>query len=272
MAKRVYRKKSFKKKSYKRKSTRKISPMKRLIRKEISRSLENKCAQQYVYDRVLSPSSSADFETQNILILGPDPGSFQIQQGVGQGERIGNTITTKKFVVRGTFVPLPFDTTVNPAPAPVQMKVWIFYDKEEPSSIPSPKGSSNFFQNGNTSKGFQNDLVDLWSPVNTDRYRVLTTKTFKLGFADYSGTGGTVPSSQNNQFYANNDFKFNCNFSFDLTKHYPKIVKFNDNSATPTSRGLFMLIQYVRADGGLINSSYRQVGMQYMQDYHYEDA
>lgn len=252
--------------------TKLAKPMRRAVQRMISRRVENKTAQQYVYDRIYSPVNAPDFEAQNIIPLGPDPTSVSIAQGVGQGQRIGNTIHTKKLVIRGTLVPLRYDVAANTAPTPVQIKIWIFYDKSDPSAIPSPVGGANFFQNGNASKGFQNDLTDLWSPVNTDRYRVLATRTFKLGNAAYEGLPDGLLSTEQNQFYTNNDFKYNANFSINLTKHYPKTVKFNDNNTTPTTRGLFMMTAYFLANGSAVNSGQRMVGVQYMQDYQYEDA
>jgi len=257
------------KRTYKRKSyaSKKRTPLKRMIRMEIARNVENKSTQVYNLDKILyvSPDTSP-WSSQNVFPLGPDPTSVVISQGTGQGQRVGNVIKTKKLTFKGTIVALPYDSIFNTAPAPVQLKMWIFYDRTDPTAVPAP--ITNFFQNGNTQKGFANDLVDMWSPVNTDRYTVLATKQFKLGFASATGSGSTAPQ----QYFSNNDFKYNCNFSFDLTKHYPKTVKFNDNTTTPTTRGLFCLVQYVAATGGQFLSGTRACAMQYMQDYVYEDA
>lgn len=267
----TFKRKSFKKRTFKKRVAKLTKPVKRTIQRMISRNVENKTAQVYNYERELWPVTSVNFPTQNIFPLGPDPTSIVIVQGVGQGQRIGNTIKTKKLVIRGTVVPYPYDAVFNPAPGPIQVKMWVFYDKRTPVDVPNPVAGSNFFQSGNTSKGFQNDLADLWSPVNSDIYRILATRTFKLGNAEYAGTSPPV-STASAQYYTNNDFKYNANFSINLTKHYPKTVKFNDNTSTPSSRGLFMMVAFFNANGTQINSGYRAVGMQYMQDYHYEDA
>ena len=109
----------------------------------------------------------------------------------------------------------------------------------------------------------------MWRPVNTDRYKVLATKTFKLGYSYYAGSNGALPNSGN---FSNNDFKLNANFSFDLTKHYPKNVVFDDATTVPSTRGLFCMIQYVAANGGALPTTNYSVGSQWMLDYHYEDA
>lgn len=269
----MYRQKTYRRKTvkrtYKRKSyapKRKVTPLKRMIRKEIARNVENKTIQQYNYNKLLNTAQDGStFLTNNIFPVGPDPTSLVINQGAAQANRIGNQIKTKKFVFKGTLVPLPADQFTNATIRPVQVKMWIFYDKSNPTAVPSPL--TDFFQNGNSSKGFQGDLVDMWSPVNTDKYRVVATKTFKLGFANYSNDGQTT-----NQYFANNDFKYNANFQFDLSKHYPQTVKFNDGTATPTSRGLFCMVNYASATGGTFPIGTQAVGMQYMQDYQFEDA
>jgi len=267
----AYRRATGKRRPIKRKSAKrrgKRPALKKMIRREIARNIENKTCQYFNYDKRLYIAGNASFPTDNIFPVGVDPTALVIPGGTGQGNRVGNTIKTKKLMFRGTIVPLPYDGTFNPNPQPVQLKMYIFYDKTAPTSVPNPQAAGDFFQNGNAAKGFQNDLVDMWSPINRDRYRVLATKTFKLGLAAYEGVG----NSGNNQFFANNDFKYNANFSFNLTKHYPQMVKFNDGTTVPTTRGLFCMVQYVAASGNAYSTIFYTCSMQYMLDYVYEDA
>jgi len=270
----AYRKKTYRRKAskrtYKRKSySNKVAkPLKMAIRREIARNVENKQAQYYNYETRLYIPGNANFTNDNIFPVGVDPGSLVISQGTGQGQRIGNEIKTKRLMFKGTISPLPHNSTFNTNPQPCQLKMYIFYQKDIPTAVPNPIAGPGFFQNGSVAKGFQNDLVDMWSPVNTDVYRVLATKTFKIGFANNAGTGASQPFQE----FANNDFKLNANFSFDLTKHYPQRVKFNDNTTVPTTRGLFCMVQYVAASGGNISNTQYMYKLQYMLDYQYEDA
>nr|QGF19382.1 hypothetical protein [Antarctic circular DNA molecule] len=249
------------------------TPLRKLVRREIARNVENKSRQNYNLARTLVATNNAQFDLSsgpigNIVELGPDAFDMQISQGVGQGQRIGNKIKTKKLIFKGTVVPFGYDANFNPTPFPVQGKIIIFYDKQDPTAIPSVQANGNFFQDGSTSKGLSGDLVDMWSPYNTDRYRVVASKTYKLGYATNEGTGAQ-PGFQNG---ANNDFKLNYNFSFNLTKHYPQGVLYNDTSAAPTSRGLFAMFLFAPASGNIANAVTRFAGVQYMQDYVYEDA
>ncbi|UYD39120.1 MAG: capsid protein [Wigfec virus K19_555] len=258
-----------KKRTYKRKSyAKKVSPMKKLIRKEISRNVENKTVQIFNFDRTLGDVTEPNFDSSNVFALGPDPSSILINQGTGQGGRIGNRIRTKKLTLKGVFTPTFYHATYNTQPTPQQIKIFIFYDKTDPNALPAPVNSADFFQNGNSARSFAGDVTDMMMPVNEDRYRVLTTRTYKLGYAAYTGSPG---AAQPAGYFSNNDFKLNCNFSIDLTKYYPKDVRFPDNSALPTTRGLYCMVVCSPANG-LGSAAQRPVTMQYVQDYHFEDA
>lgn len=258
-------KRTFKRKSY----ARKRQPLKKMIRREISRNIENKTSTYYNFDTLLYSVESPTFASANIFNVGPSTAFAPIiNQGTSQSGRIGNRIKTKKLVIKGTFVPTRLNASTNSIPKPIQAKIWIMYDKTNPTTTPDPQGSGDFFQLGGTSTGFSDSLTDLWAPINTDRYRVLTTRTFKLGFQDYPASA----SAGNAMGYSNNDFKLNHNFSIDCTKYYPKDVRFNDNNALPTTRGLWMLVEYVACDGGAIAPGQIMMSMQYMVDYIFEDA
>ena len=86
--------------------------IKKMIRREISRNVEVKTAQSYVLDRTLGAVGNPDFITTsspvgNMIILGPDPGSMVINQGTGQGDRIGNKITQSGWSSRAPSCPYP---------------------------------------------------------------------------------------------------------------------------------------------------------------------
>lgn len=260
-----------KKRTFKRKVARKgvkRPTIKKMIRREIARNVENKTIQSFNYGKVLYSSANANFP-DNVIELGPGA-NMSISQGASQQARIGNRIKTKKLTFKGTLVPTQYNATTNANPRPAQVKMVIFYDRTDPTALPAV--STNFFQDGSTTKGFQNDLVDMFAPYNTDRYRILTTRSFKLGAALYEGTATSATLHPDNQYFANNDFKYNGNFNIDLTKYYPQIVKFDDNNTTPTTRGLFCLFYICYADGTTVNAAYEPVGVQYVQNYVYEDA
>lgn len=257
--------KSYRKKTYKRKASRKVSPLKKVIRREMARVIETKSKQAYNLNKPLYPTNSTNF-IDNIFEVGPDGSTMQITQGAGQGQRVGNEVRTKKLTLKGTIVPLPYNVTTNYAPLPMQIKMFFFYDKTDPIAVPYPV--TDFYQDGSSSRGFSNDLVDQWAAVNKDKYCLFTTRQYKLGFAAVMGTG-TTPAQQ---AYSNNDFSYNANFNIDLTKYFPKRVKFNDNLGTPTTRGLYVMTVISSADGTNIPAGWVTAAMQYEVDYQYEDA
>lgn len=274
MAYRKYSRKTYRKKgAYKRKSyakkTRKISPMKRMVRMEIARAAETKSVQSPLVDKILYPSNAVNFP-DNVIPLGPNNVTLSLQQGAGQGQRIGNVVHTKRLTWKGFLNPLPYNVTTNQVPRPLMVEFIFCYDREDPNDAFVP--GSTFFQNGSSTVGFANNLTDLVKPINEDRYRVFARKTYKLGNSSYPGSSGAAPYQADNQFGNNNDFKLNHKFSFDLTKWYPKVVKFNDNLANPMTRNIFVLVQYVDAYGSSLGSAYQACEMSYCLEYKYEDA
>lgn len=166
-------------------------------------------------------------------------------------------------------MPNAYSASVNPFPQPSQIKVFFFYDKlATPNALLDPAAANDFYQLGGSSVGFQNDLVDQWLTVNADRYRVLHSRTFKVGHANSNGTGPTPDA----QYFSNNDFKLNANFSFDLTPHVIKHVKYNDNTSDPSTRGLYCMFVPSWASGGAMGSAITCAGVQWTLSMEYEDA
>lgn len=235
-----------------------------MVKSLIRRSQETKTITQLNLGMTLVPSSSATF-VNNVIPLGPYPATLPLNQGVGQGARIGNVCKTVRLSFKGTLVPLPYNVTTNANPAPSQVKMVIFYEKSTPTVIPNPQ--PDFFQNGSTTLPLQNDLTDMWLPFNKDKYHICTTRTFKVGNSQSTGTGNSAVD----QFYANNDFKYNRGFNIPLSKYYPKTVRFQDNSAYP-ERCLFACFYPVHANGGAYGGTQVPIGLQYMQEYRFKDA
>jgi len=263
-------KRTFKRKSSRRplrkafKKSPKVQSIKRMIQTQIARNTETKIEEMINIDRSIYSTSSANFP-DNVITLGPS-GDLQVTQGVTQGERIGNKITTKSLWLRGTICPKTYDATTNPFPIPQVVKIVIFYDKTDPTTLPSV--GTNFFQNGSANAGFQNDLVDMWRPINTERYHICCSRTLKIGHAINQGSGSLPAWSQ----YSNNDFQMAGNFKINLTKYYPKKVVFDENSTTPTTRQLFCLFYCAAGSGQQNGNAWIPLTAQYAQSYKFTDA
>lgn len=258
-----------KKRTYKRRASVRRVPVavKKFVSRALSKNTEDKSYQSYNLQQDIYPSNSTQFDSV-VTPLAPDAVGLTLSQGAGQGQRIGNRIKIKKLTIAGVMHPTPYNATTNPTPAPIQIKMWIFYDKENPTLTPTPRADGDFLQFGNGVSGFQNDLMDLYAPVNKDRYSILWTGITKLGYASYTGTGA-LPQSGN---LSNNDFQLNSNFAIDLTKMVPKYYDFRDTATNPTTRGLYMMCQAVYANGAQMASATIPAQMSYVQNVVFEDA
>lgn len=261
--KRTYKRRTYKRKSYARRPT---VAMKKYVKREISRNVENKTAQYFNIQQAFYYPASSGLIQENTLEMCLSPTCLQIPQGAGQGNRIGNKIKVKKLVMKGTLNARGYDVSSNPNPKPQQVRCVLFYDKTDPNDLPAPAG--DFFQLGSTSTGIIGELTDMWAPINTDRYRVLAQKYFKLGYSQYGGTNFNADA----QAFSNNDFKYNCNIRWDLTKYYPKLVTFRDGNTDPSNRALYMQVIVVPADGTTGVSGVIPINGQYMLSVQYEDA
>lgn len=267
----IYKKKkgTYKRKSYAKK-TKKMSPMKKMVKMEIARATETKSRSLANLNQPFyGTAAAANFDTNNVIALGCQAGGMEIVQGTGQGQRIGNKIKVRKATFKGTIVALPYNAATNTTPVPTQVKMFLFYDKENPNAYPQPATTADFLDLNNSTQGFHNDLVDLWAPVNTERYHIFKTKTFKVGYStslvNAAGVNGTLN-------YSNNDFKLNCNFSIDFTKYMVKTQVFRDNNLDSTSRQVYAMFVPVAASGGAFLAATIPVAMQSQITLEYEDA
>jgi len=255
------KKTAFKKKSgYKSKKPN----LKSMIKKEISRQAENKSSELYVASQNIYNKSSASF-TASVFPISPFTGGLQIDQGVSASQRIGNKIKIKSLIFDATVFPTLYNATTNPAPQPYQVKFWFYYDKLNPTSLSPP--DTSFLQLGGSNLALQGNLIDLSAPVNKDRWRVLATRTVKIGYASNSGTGVSVVS----QSFTNNDFKLNQRFRIDLTNHVIKNVVYNDNNTVPTTRALYCIAECVNSASNAVGAAYIPIEMAYTLCLQYED-
>lgn len=209
------------------------------------------------------------------LPLTPDQYITPISQGNSAQQRVGNKIMLSKVTLRGMITPRTYQTTntsespSNNAPEPFLFKLWIGYQKdtaynEVSASLP------NFFQEGLTSAAPSGTLMDTFRKVNTDKYRIVKTRVFKVGPQSIVTTqNGTV--SLNNQNYANNDFKFNQQFSFDVTKYCVKVLKYNDTNNQPNARGLYWWVEALDPTGISFTAGRFPASLSYELNIEYKD-
>lgn len=197
------------------------------------------------------------------------PGSsYQINQGTGQGDRIGNKIRTKKLVMKFIFNPTSYNATTNTNPKPVDLRVFWLYNKDDSETLPSQLDFTKFFQLGDTSSAPQSFLADMMLEVNKDLFHVYAERRYKLGYQNASAAG-TVTGSE---YFANNDYSYNVIDEIDLTPYTAKTFTFSDSNSQPNTRGLFCVILAAAADGSVLANTQVPAYLFYTLQYQYTDA
>lgn len=183
--------------------------------------------------------------THSTLIIG---------QGDGQGQRTGNEITTVKCTLSGV---LRFNTAFNTLTGykmcPVYVTLWIVsLQKHMNDTLQSLETTiqNSFFQDGNSSVGFDGTMNDMVKKVNTSVIRLHKRRVFKLGTTEVYSATGSAQGDNPNQRWGNNDFDLSRMFSMDITKVIPKKYRFNDGiDIQLNNRRRWMFFTCARADG-----------------------
>lgn len=246
---------------------RKISvyAIRKIAKQVVSKQVETKTIQYSSNGFNVYPSNHSSFNA-SIFPCSPYASYLQIDQGTGQGERIGNRIKVKNLSIKGTLWAMPYDATTNTVPQPSQVIIRFFINRATPTTTPG--NMTGFLQNANGSTNLQNDLTDFVTPYNEDGYKVFCVRKLKIGFANNDGTGA-YPTGQ---YFTNNDFKLNVNFKVNLTKYQIKNVIYNDTATQPRVRGIFCSMQAVAASGGNYQATTIPVRAAWTLTCDYEDA
>lgn len=234
---------------------------KKYVKQEIHKTIENKTVQ---FVGGLNLTNYADSASLNATLLTPYTAYLSIAQGTGQGERTGNKIKIMKLSLYFMMNPNPYTGLLNNAPKPLLIRLFIGYERTSPTVTPT--NFSQLFQFGNASQAPNNFIVDMFRPINKDKF-VCKSFLIKLGNADYTGT----VASATYQYYSNNDFKLNVFKKINLMKYINKTVTYNDTTANPTSRGLWMWYQVVNCDNTPITGTIPGQ-INYVLSCEYEDA
>ncbi len=106
-------------------------------------------------------------------------------------------------------------------------------------------------------------------PINKDKYIIHKSGSFKLFWAEYTGTGGSGAANGNN---TNNDFKYYAFRKFNFTKYCPKYITYIDNSPVPSSKPVWFVMYTVRADGGVSGINETPVRVKLIQNINFKDV
>lgn len=252
------------------------SAVKSYVRSAVRSAAESKRLTTEFTKNLYHIGGTTNFRDSNIIQLTPSDALgniYQMVQGTGQQQRIGNQVSPSKVIFRGILAPTPYNATSNPTPNPVMIRMYILSGKRNVAtqSVADIYNICNntLFANGNSSLGMLGTLYDIITPINTDQVTCHMMKTFKLGYESYSGvTGG----SDVTQTKASNDYKLNHRFSINITKYLTKVWKFNDNAGATTSRQLFAVFQPVNFNGSIPSAATTPAALIAGVDVYYKDA
>jgi len=161
---------------------------------------------------------------------------------------------------------MPYQAITNPTPTPLMVRCWIFTRKDYqniPTNLP------NFFQAGNSSIAPIGNIVDYNYQINTDVYTVYKTVDFKLGYAAFVAAPGGIGASG---YFSNNDFEMCDLRTLDVTPWFPKTIEWNDTTALPFSKPVFLTMESVCADGTTQSSGTYGMQMNFQIILEYSDA
>lgn len=207
----------------------------------------------------------------NMQPLTPYSGYYSISQGSAVSEREGNAIRVTSAILRMNIIPNPYNVTTNPNPTPCMVRIWFLTYKPQ-STVPPPSASvygasATFLDNGATNSGLTGTFSDLQYPVNKDVFTVHGYRTFKVAPSIYEGTGAQ-PTYGN---FGNNDFKLCQLFTVNVTKYFPKIIRWDDTVADPTSKNVSMLVQPIFCTGVAPGASVTPISYRFSLTLNYID-
>jgi hypothetical protein len=182
-----------------------------------------------------------NFATNTNFYVTPDASAMVIAQGTGVSSRIGNRIQTTKCRLKGHFAPGVYNASTNGLPSPVIIKVYVLSSKDQPTVNVNPSTAGvPFYRTGATTFKMNGAIFDPYTDINLDAFTVHKTAMFKVGYAAFVENPG---QSTGVGYYTNNDASICAQFDFDLTPYIPKHIDFNDTTALPTSRAVYVVCE-----------------------------
>jgi hypothetical protein len=223
-----------------------------LAKRQIAKVVEGMMEKKYIN----RDPQTYSFNANNTTMSNPVDlisGLENINQGVGQGDRIGNEIKLTQATLRAVF-------TMNPSYIsgqtfrPGYVQVWLGTLKDAPSTSPTAADLLRIYQDGSGSAGADGTVIATLRPLNRDHFNIRYYKKFKLG-----GAGA---------IYANNDFPIQQEIVV------PNIVKgkvkYSDTSL-PTNKYMYMWCTFTTVDSVPLTVTV-PVDCSYFVDFRFVDA
>jgi len=260
--KRKYPRKSAKRSvsKYSRRSRKPSQAIKRYVKQAIHRNIENKILVSNAANQAIKTASVGTYEPYQFNLYPI------VASGAEQGERQGLRIKPmmNKFHMYCNL--LPHDATTNPV-SPMMVRMWVVKYKEQSRNAAANTSGvfDSFFEQGNSTLGFQANMLDMILPVNKAKWVVYADKTFKLGVGQNAGgySGGTN---------ALDNSSFNKQVVFYCGRYWKNNLIYDDSiSSRPGNTNLWLVVQAVPANGAS-GTTTTGVEIHYSHAFSFEDA
>jgi len=188
-----------------------------------------------------------------------DPKAIVLARGPDEGQRIGNSVATRKNHFDFCAVLKPWNASTNANRRPLYLTAWVVSIRGGcyATTVVDVEGliTSWFFNSGTSYQGFSDSVLDQIRTVNEDVFTLHAKKTYKLGNASTfaSGAGGATPTSA--QGYTNNDFSIVVKDRIDLTKFTPRTIRYNDGDTLSYNNQKWLFFTMSNCDGSAISLS-----------------
>lgn len=190
-----------------------------------------------------------------------------VGEGSEQGERVGVTINPRACTIRGFINIKPQNTLTNPY-APIKVKMWLCSYKLQNRNATALQLADfdRFFEAGNSTVGFQGNILDMILPVNKADWTLYEMRTINLGTSStssgHAGSGFVYDAS-----------RFSVPFYFNVGKHLKQKLIYDDlSSSRPTNRNMYVFVQAVAAEGSAGGGVYIPCEVHYSHKFEFEDA
>ena len=224
-----------------------------VTKKQVARMIGRRIEDKYSYQ-----TASAN-DVSNPLLTAPyfNQLNWAVSQGTGQGDRMGNKITVKNAVLKGSLNMKDYSSLSNSRELN-QLVTLVVFKLRNYVAGSNPTYStlfSRFFQQGDTATTFGNVPIDHIRRFNKDLMMVKAVRHFKMGFSSYTAVSGGPAIA--GTIAPNNDFKYQQFFKIPLTKYYKKTQMWDDTSGASDARNdnLFFAVFCCPADGSAFTST-----------------
>jgi len=203
------------------------------VKKQLDKAIENKTINEKEYDHSVIEKQLLGGTGHFYYSLAS---LYNMTQGPGEFQRIGNSIVNKKTVLRFLIHPQIMQAPYNDSSIIFNQFTYQGYFtmaliKMRDGSTP-PSGLTSFLQNGNSAITPSGKVYDLLYTPNTDLYKVYWKKTYKLGPSAPPYQNPHNADSIPAYMHFNNDFKLTASDSIRVDNYIGKNGKitFNDNT------------------------------------------